>query len=251
MYQTNDHLPKGKVAGTMNTICSALIKLLQEHIYPLGFRYFSALAAMTKYTVKCLSTEVTVAACICLLTVWLLFCQRCTLGKNWTWSRNRHVVVIENVTSRIDVHLRPWQSVPYAAGSAGGWANSQSEWRTETTSSARLFKCKVWGTRCGRWSADRYSGKVLTSGTFRITHTLCSTKYSYRFYSDPSWFRRTCPSTACALPKAPRRRPFLRLDWQNYYSAARHVGRHKVTSTRHFTLHQRGGRLWTHYICGE
>lgn len=95
--------------------------------------------------------------------------------------------------SRIDVHLRPWQSVPYAAGSAGGWANSQSEWRTETTSSARLFKCKVWGTRCGRWSADRYSGKVLTSGTFRITHTLCSTKYSYRFYSDPSWFRRTCP----------------------------------------------------------
>lgn len=113
--------------------------------------------------------------------MWLLFCQRCTLGKNWTWSRNRHVVVIENVTSRIDVHLRPWQSVPYAAGSAGGWANSQSEWRTETTSSARLFKCKVWGTRCGRWSADRYSGKVLTSGTFRITHTLCSTKYSYRF----------------------------------------------------------------------
>lgn len=71
------------------------------------------------------------------------------------------------------------------------------------------------------------------------------------FYSDPSLFRRTCPSTACALPKAPRRRPFLRLDWQNYYSAARHVGRHKVTSTRHFTLHQRGGRLWTHYICGE
>lgn len=58
-------------------------------------------------------------------------------------------------------------------------------------------------------------------------------------------------STACALPKAPRRRPFLRLNWQNYYSAARHVGRHKVTSTRHFTLHQRGGRLWTHYICGE
>lgn len=37
------------------------------------------------------------------------------------------------------------------------------------------------------------------------------------FYSDPSLFRRTCPSTACALPKAPRRRPFLRLDWQNYY----------------------------------
>lgn len=37
------------------------------------------------------------------------------------------------------------------------------------------------------------------------------------FYSDPSWFRRMCPSTACALPKAPRRRPFLRLDWQNYY----------------------------------